>query len=298
MATDRGVRAGRTAARIASDGMAGTIAVRVPGGVYVSTRTGDWLLVTGPRAPLGPLSLQLGRAVRSGWRPGDTARVQGGVLTIGSDHVDLSGLCVEPLPVVPDCAPNAAAAMRRARAALPSPPANLLPGLAALAAGDVADAVLGLAGRGGGLTPAGDDVLAGYCAWRLADAATDTALVLAIARSRAAPLGLAYLSCAVRGELVDVAARLMAAVRCADVGLVTRRARALGAWGASSGAAILWGMDAAFRRDRLEGADGEPGAWRRVEPATFGDDRSCGALGTPERPQPRGGVPSGSAVRT
>jgi hypothetical protein len=172
----------------------------------------------------------------------------------------MTGLCVEALQVVPDCAPNAAAAMGRARAALPSPPADLLPGLAALAAGDVADAVLALAGRGNGLTPAGDDILAGYSAWRLADAATDPGMVLAIARSRAAPLGLAYLSCAVRGELVDVAARLMAAVRCADVGLVTRRARALAAWGASSGAAILWGMDAAFRRDRLEGAGGEPGA--------------------------------------
>lgn len=298
MAADRGVRAGRTAAHIASNGMAGTIAVRVPGGVYVATRTGDWLLVTGPRAPLGPLSLQLGRAVRPGWRPGESARVQDGVLTIGSDQVDLTGLCVEPLPAVPDCAPNAAAAMARARAALPRPPAELRPGLAALAAGDVPAAVRALAGRGNGLTPAGDDVLAGYCAWRLADAATDPSTVLTLARPRAAPLGLAYLSCAVRGELVDVAARLMAAVRCADVGVVTRRAWALGAWGASSGAAIFWGMDAASRRDRPEGAGGEPRPGRRVLPATFGDDRSGGGPATAERRQHRRGVPSGSPVRT
>ncbi len=138
------------------------------------------------------------------------------------------------------------------------PPADLIPGIAALMWGDLPGAVSALAGRGTGLTPIGDDILAGYCAWRAADAANDSVLLLELARTRASPLGLAYLRCAVRGEVVDVAARLMAAVRSADVDLVGRRALALGGWGASSGAAMAWGIDPPQRRRRLERADSRP----------------------------------------
>jgi hypothetical protein len=267
MITDRGVRAGPGAWRAIGDGMAGTVAVGVAGGVYVTTTTGQWLLVTGPRALLGPLSLQLARAVRTQWRPGERVGVSDGILTIGADQIDVRGVHVDPVPRMPECGPDAAAAMACACAALPRPPAALLPGLAALAAGETAAAVVALAGHGDGLTPTGDDVLAGYCAWRWADAADDPDIVLELARVRATPLGLAYLRCAARGELVDVAARLMAAVRGAELGLVMQRARALSGWGASSGAALCWGMDAALRR--------------RSPGARAGRDRGSDAAGTP-----------------
>jgi Protein of unknown function (DUF2877) len=252
MITDRGVRAGPGAWRTIRDGLAGTVVVGVAGGVYVTTTTRQWLLVTGPRALLGPLTLQLARPVRAQWRPGEPVGVSDGVLTIGSDQIDVREVRVDPVPLMPECAPDAAATMACACAILPRPPAALLPGLAALAAGDTAAAVVALAGRGDGLTPAGDDILAGYCAWRRADAAVDPDIVLELARPRATPLGLAYLHCATRGELVDVAARLMAAVRGAELSLVVQRARALSGWGASSGAAVCWGMDAALRRHSLE----------------------------------------------
>jgi hypothetical protein len=254
MAADRCIRAGRTAAWVAGDGLDGTIAIRLAGGVYVTTATGRWLLVTGPRAPLGPLSLQLARGVPARWRPGDPVRVRSGLLAIGRDHVELTGAAVEPRQILPACVPDAPEAMARACAALPTPPADLVSGIAALARGDLRMAVSALAGRGSGLTPAGDDILAGYCAWRAADAASDPILLLELAGARASPLGLAYLRCAVRGDVVDAAARLMAAVRSADADLVARRAPALGGWGASSGAAMVWGMDAAQRRRALEGA--------------------------------------------
>ncbi len=74
------------------------------------------------------------------------------------------------------------------------------------------------------------------------------------------------LHCAARGELVDVAARLMAAVRDAELGLVVQRARALSGWGASSGAALCWGMDAALRRRGLERAQAvKPETGRRPD---------------------------------
>ena len=49
---------------------------------------------------------------------------------------------------------------------LPPLPASLSTGVRALEAGKVDDAVAALAGGGAGLTPDGDDILAGYAAWR------------------------------------------------------------------------------------------------------------------------------------
>ena len=84
-------------------------------------------------------------------------------------------------------------------------PATLRPGLAALEQGALAPAIRLLAGRGDGLTPAGDDVLAGYAAWTLA--AGEPATLSALAAPRCSPIGLAYLRCAERGEVPEPATR-------------------------------------------------------------------------------------------
>src|SRR3954447_19882822 len=125
-------------------------------------------------------------------------------------------------------APRAGQRSRRSRPDAPLP----------IGAGDLERAVSELAGRGEGLTPAGDDVLAGYAAWR-------SATLSPLAAGRASPLGLAYLRCAERGELPEVVARLVAAIRAGDAESARRRARALSRWGASSGAAMLWGVASA-----------------------------------------------------
>ena len=103
----------------------------------------------------------------------------------------------------------------------------------------VAAAVAQLAGRGEGLTPAGDDVLAGFAAWRWASGAP-----VALPAQRCAPLGREYLRCAERGELPAPAAAVLAAIRAGDAPAAARRAGGLAEWGASSGAALLWGMAA------------------------------------------------------
>ena len=97
-----------------------------------------------------------------------------------------------------------------------------------------------LAGRGPGLTPAGDDVLAGIAGWRHADGAP-----VSLTAPRGSPIGLAYLRCAERGELPEPARRTLDAVRAGDAALAARRARVLGRWGATSGGAMLCGMAAA-----------------------------------------------------
>jgi hypothetical protein len=125
---------------------------------------------------------------------------------------------------------------------LPAPGRGLRDGVDALAAGAVRWAAQLLAGRGRGLTPEGDDILAGYAAWR--HAAGAPARISALASSRASPIGLAYLRCAERGELAEPAAALLAAVRAGDQGRALALLPGLRAWGASSGSAIAWGIAA------------------------------------------------------
>jgi hypothetical protein len=123
-----------------------------------------------------------------------------------------------------------------------APPVGLAPGLRALARGRVEPAVQLLAGRGDGLTPAGDDALAGYAAWR--HSTGRPVAISGLAAGRSSPLGLAYLRCAERGELPGAGVALLAALRSGDPAHASAAARTLRGWGASSGAAMLWGIAA------------------------------------------------------
>jgi hypothetical protein len=134
---------------------------------------------------------------------------------------------------------------------LPAPGASLAAGVAALAAGRVRAGANALAGLGEGLTPAGDDVLAGYAAARFAACRVglgvcpgEPAELSPIVAGRASPLGLAYLRRAEQGELPDSAARLLAAILRGSVPDVARALPALRSWGASSGVALGWGVAA------------------------------------------------------
>jgi hypothetical protein len=102
-----------------------------------------------------------------------------------------------------------------------------------------------LAGRGEGLTPAGDDALAGYVAWRR-DAGRPVA-ISPLAEGRSSPLGVAYLRCAERGELPDAGAYLLAALDAVSPRRAIAAAIGLREWGSSSGAALIWGISAGAR---------------------------------------------------
>ncbi len=199
------------------------------------------LLLAPARSPVGPLSVLVAGLVRGDLVPGDPAAVVDGALVVGPLRIELAYARDAPAPrrAAGALAPGWGAALAAALAAVAPPPPALTPGLAALAAGDLGAGVAQLAGRGDGLTPAGDDVLAGFAAWRWARGAP-----VVLAAERCAPLGRAYLRCAERGELPAAAAGVLCAVRAGDALAAGRRAARLSEWGASSGAALLWGLAA------------------------------------------------------
>jgi hypothetical protein len=212
-----------------------------------------------PRAELAPADdpAHVGCAARSGGGAPPAELAPAGVLFVGPHEIGLSVTPAAQRPPTPLC-PGWRAALTAALEAAPGPPRELALGLAALRAGDADAAVAELAGRGPGLTPAGDDVLAGYAAWRHAGGRYDDAagrrraslkgsapVISALAAGRASPIGLAYLRCAERGELPEPAERVRRAIRAGDAPAARRAARALTSWGASSGAAILWGLASA-----------------------------------------------------
>ena len=281
----RALWAGPGALRALATARTGGVELAFARGGYVRLegRPTDWLHVVAPRAPRGPLTLVVagldraplaaGAPVHAGadeltigalrialaGAPGDLAAASAGATPgerargaaapgAGTARGQRAGLAAAPsaaavAPARPACRPGRLGALASALAAVAPPPAELRGGLEALRRGELAAAVAELAGRGAGLTPAGDDVLAGFAAWSR-HAGSPSALAAAAA-GRCSPLGLAYLRCAERGELPEPAARAIYAIRDGDASLARMRARALSAWGASSGAAILWGIAAA-----------------------------------------------------
>jgi hypothetical protein len=214
-------------------------------GAYLRLGDDGWILLAGPRAPMGPLTLRLaGLPAARLPAPATPVRRAGGRLVAGTLVIDLATAGTRS-PTPPGCPrPGSGIALAAALGAAASPPRHVRPGLAALRAGRLERAVELLAGRGRGLTPDGDDVLAGYLAWNRHAAPT----ILVAAERRCTPLGLAYLRCAAHGELPDPVARLLATIATGDASLARRRAAALTSWGSSSGAAMLWGAAAAAGR--------------------------------------------------
>jgi hypothetical protein len=232
----------------------GKVELALGRGAYVSLGP-HFVMLAGAAVPFGPLSLvveeveeALGTLVA-----GSAARVVAGQgLTV--EHVSISlqrtrtrsTLELDHGLVASAAASGDAAAA--ARAALPELAPPIMSGIAALAAGRLREGVRALAGLGEGLTPAGDDVLAGYSAALFALGRSREGggvPASALAAPRASPLGLAYLRCAERGELPDLAARLLLAIRRGVAEAVQAAVVDLEAWGASSGLGLAWGITAA-----------------------------------------------------
>jgi Protein of unknown function (DUF2877) len=238
----RAVLAGPGALRALRAGLCGRVEVVLPHAAYVRLGEG-WLMVAERRAPFGPLSLVVDT-------PPDLcaeapARVEGERLLLGGAGVSI-GRVREHRPPSPPLSRGDPGAVAEATAAVLAGcgrlPASLRPGVAALRYGRLADAVGSLAGLGEGLTPVGDDVLAGYAAWRAAEGRP--VALTSLAAGRSSPIGHAYLRCAERGELPNAAAAVLAGIRLGSTSRVEAALPALRGWGSSSGAALAWGMAA------------------------------------------------------
>ena len=108
------------------------------------------------------------------------------------------------------------------------------------------EAASDLAGRGPGLTPAGDDALAGYLLARRAldpaGARADAAVVLTVARPRTGQPARSLLRAAARGEAFEPVAAMLAALLRADGRTLAPALRRLRALGATTGRAALTGL--------------------------------------------------------
>ena len=238
----RALAIGPGARRALADGAGGSLEIALDAGGYVRLGESGWVLLGGARAVMGPLTLAVSGLGTLRAEAGWPARVEDGVLVVGPHRIEL------PPPPRSRAAPARVVArgvveLLDAVAGAPAP--SLAAGVDALVRRDHPRAVALLAGRGAGLTPAGDDVLAGYAGWR---AATGTPVRLsALAAERSPPVALAYLRCAERGELPEPALRFLAAPDA-------RRARVLrDRWGASSGRALMWGFAAAAQASSSNG---------------------------------------------
>ena len=240
MSALRALFAGPGAFRALAPGRRGAVELGFDRCVYARLES-DWLLVAEPSLPFGPLSVAVAGFDRLDLGPGLPVQALPGRLVLGDQVVSLErmrergGACRDSIVLGTPPAVT-----------LPNPPDAVQGGIAALAAGRLLAAVRSLAGVGEGLTPAGDDVLAGYAAARAAIGCSVT--LSTVAAGRSSPLGLAYLRCAERGELPDVAARVLAAICRGSPSEVAATLPALRTWGATSGVALGWGLVAGVWR--------------------------------------------------
>lgn len=119
-------------------------------------------------------------------------------------------------------------------------------------------AVVALLGRGSGLTPVGDDVLAGWLAVAAASEhparADFEVAVRASAARRTTTLSAALLECACCGEALPEFQALVAGIAGDEPTLVRRSVTKLLGIGATSGAGLLLGAALALTSPREEGA--------------------------------------------
>jgi hypothetical protein len=238
----------------------GRVVAVFPRAVYVAVPGGLFALV-GPDAEPGPLHAHVTRLPAVA--VGDPVGVAGGHLHLGGRPVpggllgpqgeaSRAGLAGRPAvwraPPLPD--PGRAAAIARTlRAVL-----DHEPDLDLGAAGpppipdDLDEAVTALAGRGAGLTPAGDDVLAGLLlvARMRAGPPAEPRLVALAGRARTHDISRAFLAEAARGRSVAALHDLLGAAADGDCDgdlAAARRARArLARVGHTSGLDLAYGV--------------------------------------------------------
>jgi len=200
------------------------------------TAAGDVVVLVGPGVMAGPIHVELAEPLPRAAPPRvalDTAGIQPWGGTLPEPGALRSGLAL-----VASAAASAARASplwgQRARAAW-----------GALVAAAEWEALVGaLGGRGPGLTPAGDDALAGAAFVARASSGSDLEdrLLAALSRTPTNAISLAYLRWAARGQALAPAHDLVCAGAAGDDAAARRAASALGRVGHSSGADFCLGV--------------------------------------------------------
>ena len=248
----RALWAGPGAARALAAAGRGTVEIALPPGGYVRLGGDRWLLRRAAARAARAAALLVGgleRAAHAGRARASTARGRrarrsarcGSTWARGAAAARGIGSRTPPPPALRPGWHDALAA----RSTAPAPPEELADGLAALRRGALDEAVerAGRARRG----PHAGRRRRARRLRGLAPRATGRRRRSWPSGGQVSPIGLAYLRLRrARRAARSVAARALRAVRAGDAARSPRlRARALSRWGASSGAAILWGMAAA-----------------------------------------------------
>jgi len=251
----------RMAGLLAGPDREGQVVHAGPDAVYL--QVGDGCLgVLSARATRVPLGLRTMLPVLPPVEPGEPATVAEGVVHLPGLTVAVGHEFDPTAPRLPFTSALAGAADRVKELAAPAlhqVRAELPPMALDLLAHADPTAVVALLGRGSGLTPLGDDVLAGWLA--TAASTEDPALddfcvaVRASASRRTTALSAALLDCACRGEALPEFQALVLGVAGDDRALVRRSVTKLLAVGATSGAGLVLGAALALTSPREEGAD-------------------------------------------
>lgn len=222
--------AGAGAAKVLAAGEVRALAA-FPAALYVESPAGVAALVA-PGVQAGPIHAGLDRRPPA-VAPGDTVRVD---LT---GMAPWAGLLPEPaaLRAAIPLAVEALGPLAR-RSAVPTTRASAA--IAALEADDLASVASAIGGAGQGLTPAGDDALAGLL---LARRALRGDPQEAIARAvRTTAISAAFLTWAARGQSLQCVHDLLMAASARDACAMHAAAAALGAVGHTSGCDIALGL--------------------------------------------------------
>jgi Protein of unknown function (DUF2877) len=222
--------------------------VRLPGGLVA---------LTAPAVPPGPLHVTLDGPPPAA--PGAPVRRVGSRLRVGGSAVELRGAqrWTGPLPDPGEVRRGAdlvvwATAAAAAGSALTAAPYRepACHAVARLRDGDLGGAVATLAGLGPGLTPAGDDALAGMLlALRAIEgpgAEPRLGAAVAVAVARTTRLSLALLRCAAAGQALAPVHQLLGAAARGDRAAALAAATAVAEVGATSGADFCYGLRAAI----------------------------------------------------
>lgn len=209
--------------------------------------------LTDRTVPRGPLHVRVGELPPSA--VGEQVGIDGaGVLTVGRCRI------TAPAPGWVGAQPGRAELPRAASLALhletPTALATCLgtaeltgPIEGAVASGELLELVRLIGGRGPGLTPAGDDLLAGVLlvAWLAAGPALRNALPSVASASQTNDITAAFLGAAALGQCIEPAHELVRELIRGDLPQARRAHVSLGGFGASSGYALAEGIFLALR---------------------------------------------------
>lgn len=243
------------------------IVVDGPAGLFAGVDAGTWARLEGERLRVGKLTIDLRRAAVWESRPDwDTLRTRQAVIL--SRLPLLSALCLRYAPpgsllaLLPDDVPGAPSSPNRcgSRCASLDEPSRAIFSAAREAAEAIREGWRGdlerlqegagrLAGLGGGLTPAGDDFLAGAMLWAWLTHPTPALFCYALAEvaiPRTTILSAAFLRAASRGECSALWHALLAALSEGAETKIAAAVRQVLAHGATSGADALAGFISDF----------------------------------------------------